>query len=112
MKTYEGLAVYESWEEGQCIIPMDGSDTTSLAVLIREDGGSTIGFWEDGVFASRYPDTPRDVKYREEYTESTGNRVPPVMRLRVTVEVETLSQEESEAAWNALREKRRQEDDE
>ena len=72
-----------------------------ISALVLDAGGSTVhasvppafedGGDEDGYF--------KDV--REEYRELTNRKSLPVMRVKVTVEVEPLSDEESARVWES-----------
>lgn len=75
-----------------------------IATLIKNAGGTTL---EDGVM-SAFEDIREENReenylepYRTGFQKETGLEVPPVMRVKITVEVENLSPEESKRLWEA-----------
>lgn len=70
-----------------------------IARLVCEAGGGTVG--DAIVPAFEFSDDPYWASLREGFQKATGLDVPTVMRLKITVEVENLSREESKALWDA-----------
>lgn len=69
-----------------------------ISALIQQAGGTCVGDVIVPSFEYEGED-PHWEKFREMFREGTGLEVPAVMRVRVTVEVENLSPEESKALW-------------
>lgn len=115
-KTLELNAVcVADWESNHLreINPRDPFDgfLGGIASFIKDAGGITVrdgvvsAFESDGVKLDGDEDSDEDfwAPLREDYRKESGFEVPPVMRVKVTVEVETLSPEESKRLWEAHR---------
>lgn len=79
-----------------------------ISTLIRDAGGTTV---TDGVMSAfEFEDCEGKefwAPFRAEFQEESRLEVPPVMRVKVTVEVEPLSPDESKALWDAHNTSRR-----
>jgi hypothetical protein len=82
-----------------------GTDAPSQGIsqFILDAGGSVVRASVPAAFEYEGDSELSDDGYfndvRNEYRELTQRKLPPVMRVRVTVEVEPLSDEETERAW-------------
>lgn len=104
-KTLEVNAVCVADWEADHLREINPSDISKgflggITALVKEAGGTTV---TDGT-VSAFEDIEGDefwAPFRAEFREESGLEVPPVMRVKVTVEVEPLSPEESKALWEA-----------
>ena len=99
VETLEGTSIHE-------VNTKDWANRVTKRVqdLILEAGGVTLN--QDDWLAFEYPDTfntstnfnglPRQTAYRT----VTGNAIPPVMKLKITVDIEVLDQAESSELWD------------
>lgn len=82
-----------------------------------EENGEKVSFslsnaWEDLRAESlEYVDehfvtNPDEKPWRETYQERTGQEFPPLYKIRVTIEVEALSDDEVRNLWEARRQRR------
>jgi len=110
-KTIELNAVcVHDWESNHLheITSDDKSDAFlgGIAAFIKGAGGVTVS---DGVFtAFEYEGADEGgqdlwANLRNQYREESSLELPPVMRVKVTVEVEVLTPEESKNLWDAHR---------
>lgn len=109
-KTLEMNAVCVADWEADHLREINPADPTKgflggIASLIKDAGGTTV---KDGVFSAFDSIEEDDATDREfwaqrkaEFQAETGLEVPPVMRVRVVVVVETYSPEESKRLWDA-----------
>jgi hypothetical protein len=114
---FEGLALHVSDYDTLHVIgkPWDREALSYLCRLIHAAGGVSVGdcvphaFEDEGdpesIDDNLSPEeialgiTPFCKGVREEYWEETGRKLPPIMRVKIHVEVEVLSEEENEKAW-------------
>ena len=92
------------WESNRLmeINPEDPSKAVlgGITELIKEAGGATVTDETVTAFESSEGDE-HWACFRNQFRKESGLEVPPVMRVKVTVEVETLSPDESKALWDA-----------
>lgn len=104
-KTVELNAVCVADWEANHLREINPADSTKgllagIATFIKDAGGTTV---KESV-VSAFEDIEGEElwkRIREEYQNDQGLEVPPVMRVKVTVEVENLPPEESKRLWAA-----------
>ena len=73
-----------------------------ISAFVLDSGGSTVRASAPAAFEDEGDDKDGYFKdVRDEYRELTNRKALPVMRVKVTVEVEPLSDEESARVWEA-----------
>jgi hypothetical protein len=117
---FKGLALHVSdYETDHLHVigePWNGGALATLFRLVRAAGGVSVpeavpnAFEDEGDPESTDEQlTPEEIEAgitpfckttREEYREETGRKLPPIMRVKITVEVEVLTDEENEKAWD------------
>jgi hypothetical protein len=96
-KTVEGIGhVIGDWETSHVRM---GGELHSLSSLLHAAGTEVLRESEESGFMFRGLDWADD---RAEYHKRTQRGLPRVYRLKITVEAETLSEEEGEAYWAAV----------
>ena len=70
-----------------------------ISAFVLDAGGSTVRSSVPSAFEEESDGGGYFKDVREEYQSLTGRKCPPVMRVKITVEVEPLTDEESEKVW-------------
>jgi hypothetical protein len=96
---FEGYALcVADYEENYLYGLCENNELYGISSLVKAAGGQTVRSSVPNAFESESEPETEDTFFhdiRAEYRQSSGRVNPPVMRVRVTVEVETLSDEES-----------------
>lgn len=98
---FEGNVVCVADHDENYLCEIAGASVRWLSDMIIDAGGQSVT--SSVPFAFERGDQHDEGGYfegvRKEYRESTGNEYPPVMRVKVSVEVEMLSSEQSKRLW-------------
>ncbi len=90
--------------EMSLVMWLDREDTSDGIVgMLAEAGATVTDYYTATSVFSHHPEdvTSSDASIIAEYRTETGRAYPPLYRVKVVVEVEPLSDAETEAAWKA-----------
>lgn len=102
---FDGFALCVNGFEENYLYEVGGEDRVvkGIGAFVREAGGRAVRSALPAAFEDEDATDVDDVGFyrsvRDEYRNETQRKHPPVMRVRVTVEVENLSDEEAGKVW-------------